>query len=50
MILNEEFIPEGMLITAKVPSKLSGVLRRYEQLPADEAKCKGFLSATEDQL
>ena len=48
MILNEEFIPEGMLITAKVPSKLAGLLRQYEQGPAGKAECESLPLATED--
>ena len=48
IILDEEFIPEGMLITSKVPSKLAGVLQRYEQSPADEMRRESFASTTED--
>ena len=48
VILNEEFIPEGMLITAKVPSKLAGLLRQYEQGPAGKAECESLPLATED--
>ena len=48
VILDEEFIPEGMLITAKVPSKLAGLLRQYEQGPAGKAECESLPLATED--
>lgn len=49
VILTEEFLSEGMLVTAKVPSKLAGMLQRYEHCNEEIVASEGLTPLSENQ-
>ena len=49
VILTEEFLSEGMLVTAKVPLKLAGMLQSYEHCDEEIVASEGLSPLSENQ-